>query len=131
MTFFHRSANANKVFKEKQMLLNLPCRKLKIDVVTRWNSVLDVLDRFLEQQPAISAALLSPEVRRSEKDLDRGGYNCGRGHRESSSADEKRNSGDVCREHSHTLCYCILMRCARVTVILLSLRNSNLPCMTT
>lgn len=50
-------------------LLNWPCRKLKIDVVTRWNSALDILDRFLEQQQAISAALLSPEVRRSEKDL--------------------------------------------------------------
>ncbi|XP_039510910.1 E3 SUMO-protein ligase ZBED1-like [Pimephales promelas] len=62
VTFFHRSANANKVFKEKQRLLNLPCRKLTIDVVTRWNSALDMLDRFLEQQPAISAALLSPEL---------------------------------------------------------------------
>lgn len=40
-----------------------------LDVVTRWNSALEMLERFLEQQPAISAALLSPEVRRSEKDL--------------------------------------------------------------
>ncbi|RXN18620.1 zinc finger BED domain-containing 1-like protein [Labeo rohita] len=64
VTFLHRSANADKVFKEKQMLLNLPCRKLKTDVVTRWISARDVLDRFLEQQP-----LLSPEVRRREKDL--------------------------------------------------------------
>ncbi len=67
--FFHRSTNANRAFKEKQTLLNFPCRKLKIDVVTRWNSALDMLDRFLEQRQAISAALLSPEVRRSEKDL--------------------------------------------------------------
>ena len=28
-----------------------------------------MLERFLEQQPAISAALLSPEVRRNERDL--------------------------------------------------------------
>lgn len=58
--FFHRSTNTNNVFKEKQMLLNLPWCKLKTDVVTTWNSALDMLYRFLEQQPAISAALLSP-----------------------------------------------------------------------
>lgn len=43
--------------------------KLITDVVTRWNSAHDMLERFLEQQPAICAALLSSEVRKSEKDL--------------------------------------------------------------
>ncbi|XDV25966.1 hypothetical protein PO909_029788 [Leuciscus waleckii] len=67
--FFHRSSIASHTLKVKQKLLDLPSHKLKTDVVTRWNSALEMLERFLEQQPAISAALLSPEVRRSEKDL--------------------------------------------------------------
>lgn len=67
--FFHRSTTACHKLKEKQKLLNLPVHKLVTDVVTRWNSSLDMLIRFLEQQPAISAALLSPEVRRNEQDL--------------------------------------------------------------
>lgn len=52
-----------------QKLLQLKAHKLTIDVVTQWNSALEMLERFLEQQPAISATLLSPEVRRNEKDL--------------------------------------------------------------
>ncbi|CAM4275828.1 unnamed protein product [Leuciscus chuanchicus] len=64
--FFHRSTTATRILKEKQ---KLNAHKLKIDVVTRWNSALEMLERFLEQQPAISAALLSPDVRRNEKDL--------------------------------------------------------------
>lgn len=67
--FFHRSTTATRILKEKQTLLQLKADKLTLDVVTRWNSALEMLERFLEQQPAISAALLSPEVRRSEKDL--------------------------------------------------------------
>ncbi|KAK9961837.1 hypothetical protein ABG768_007237 [Culter alburnus] len=67
--FFHRSTMATRILKEKQKLLQLNAHKLKIDVVTRWNSALEMLERFLEQQPAISAALLSPDVRRNEKDL--------------------------------------------------------------
>ncbi|XP_056116473.1 E3 SUMO-protein ligase ZBED1-like [Rhinichthys klamathensis goyatoka] len=67
--FFHRSTTATRILKDKQKLLQLNARKLKIDVVTRWNSALEMLERFLEQQPAISAALLSPDVRRNEKDL--------------------------------------------------------------
>lgn len=46
----------------------MPAHKLVIDVVTR-NSALEMLERFLEQQPASLAALLSPEVRRNESDL--------------------------------------------------------------
>lgn len=55
--------------KEAQGLLGLPVHRLVADVVTRWNSIVEILDRFLEQQPALSVALLSPEVRRNEKDL--------------------------------------------------------------
>lgn len=67
--FFHRSCIASHTLKVKQKLLDLPSHKLKTDVVTRWNSALEMLEWFLEQQPAISAVLLSPEVRRSEKYL--------------------------------------------------------------
>ena len=67
--FFHCSTTATRVLKEKQKLLQLKAHKLTIDVVTRWNSALEMLERFLEQQPAISAALHSPEVRRNESDL--------------------------------------------------------------
>uniref|UniRef100_A0A3P9CVN5 BED-type domain-containing protein n=1 Tax=Maylandia zebra TaxID=106582 RepID=A0A3P9CVN5_9CICH len=68
-SFFHRSTIANRKLKEKQKILNLPAHKLVTDGVTRWNSTLEMLERFLEQQPAISAALLSPEVRRSDSNL--------------------------------------------------------------
>ncbi|XP_037829561.1 E3 SUMO-protein ligase ZBED1-like [Kryptolebias marmoratus] len=69
VSFFRRSTTGSHILKEKQMLLRLPQHKLVTDVVTRWNSAHDMLERFLEQQPAICAALLSSEVRKSEKDL--------------------------------------------------------------
>uniref|UniRef100_A0A8C4SQW8 BED-type domain-containing protein n=1 Tax=Erpetoichthys calabaricus TaxID=27687 RepID=A0A8C4SQW8_ERPCA len=62
--FFHRSATANHVLKQKQKLLELAPHKLTTDVATRWNSAFDMIDRFLEQQPAICAVLLSAEVRK-------------------------------------------------------------------
>lgn len=66
--FFHCSTTASHKLKEKQRLLELPeVHELVTDVVTWWNSPLEMLDRFLEQQPAISAALLS--VRGSKQDL--------------------------------------------------------------
>lgn len=68
-SFFHRSTVASRKLKEKQKILNLPAHKLVTDGVTRWNSTLEMLECFLEQQPAISAALLSPEVRRSDSNL--------------------------------------------------------------
>lgn len=66
----HHSAIASHVLKEKQKLLNLEKHKLKTDVVTRWNSAHDMLQLFLEQQPVITAALLSNEVRKNEKDIN-------------------------------------------------------------
>ncbi|XP_053573689.1 E3 SUMO-protein ligase ZBED1-like [Bombina bombina] len=68
-TFFHRSTTANHCLKEKQKCLGLKNHKLITDVTTRWNSSYDMVERFLEQQPAIYATLLSPEVRKSESDL--------------------------------------------------------------
>lgn len=69
MSFSHPSSMASHKLKEKQRMLNLPIHNLLIDVVTRWSSLQDVLECFLEQQPAILAALLSPEVCRKESDL--------------------------------------------------------------
>lgn len=40
-----------------------------IDVATRWNSAEDMISRYLEQQPAIYAALTSKELRKREKDI--------------------------------------------------------------
>lgn len=76
VAFFHRSPVATTVLKEKQRLLGLPHHKLKADVKTRWNSCFEMLERFLEQQAAVMAALLDKKVRKgcdvhtlSENDL--------------------------------------------------------------
>lgn len=69
VAFFHRSTIATALLKEKQQLLNLPQHKLIIDVQTRWNAAVDMTSRFLEQQPAIFAALTSKDLRGREKDL--------------------------------------------------------------
>ncbi|XP_059910907.1 uncharacterized protein LOC132459985 [Gadus macrocephalus] len=72
VSFFHRSTVGAYELGEKQKLLGLPCHKLKTDVSTRWNSAFEMVDRFLEQQPAICATLLSPQRRtlRSASALD-------------------------------------------------------------
>lgn len=54
---------ANHTLETKQKMLQLPSHKLKTDVSMRWNSAYEILLLFLEQQPAVCAALLSPEVR--------------------------------------------------------------------
>jgi hypothetical protein len=42
VAFFHRSAIAANVFKIQADLLGIPNKKLKMDVVTRWNSAYEV-----------------------------------------------------------------------------------------
>lgn len=51
-------AKAPKQVCERQAQLHLPSRKLVVDVSTRWNSSLDMLACFWEQQPAVLNTLL-------------------------------------------------------------------------
>lgn len=67
--FFHQSAIGLHTLQEKQKLLELSAHRLITDVSTRWNSAHDMVERFLEQQPAITAALISAEVRKGDKDI--------------------------------------------------------------
>ncbi|XP_070408816.1 E3 SUMO-protein ligase ZBED1-like [Nothobranchius furzeri] len=67
--FFQRSTTASHCLKVNQKCLGLKNQKLLTDVPTRWNSSYDMVQRFLEQQPAICATLLSPEVRKGESDI--------------------------------------------------------------
>lgn len=67
MAFFHRSAVAANAFKVQADLLGIPNKKLKIDVVTRWNSAYEMIERYLEVQVAV--VLLSKDVKNKDKDL--------------------------------------------------------------
>ncbi|KAE8279169.1 Zinc finger BED domain-containing protein 4 [Larimichthys crocea] len=68
--FFHRSTTAAAVLTSKQKQLQLPPHKLIMDVITRWNSSLDMLERYLEQQEAIAASLASPQIKHNARDID-------------------------------------------------------------
>ncbi|KAJ8356661.1 hypothetical protein SKAU_G00194550 [Synaphobranchus kaupii] len=69
VTFFHKSTTAHHVLTVKQEMLGLPKHKLIHDVTTRWNTIHDMLERYVEQQPAIYAALLDKGVKKSAKDM--------------------------------------------------------------
>ncbi|XP_029575894.1 zinc finger BED domain-containing protein 4 isoform X3 [Salmo trutta] len=61
------------VLREKQQLLGLPQHSLILDVETRWNSLYLMIERFMEQYPAIQAAALDPRLRKAmtKDSLDR------------------------------------------------------------
>lgn len=69
VSFFHKSTTAMAVLKSKQSLLELPQHKLINVVLTRWNSSHDMVQRFLEQQAAIEAFLLTKDVKKNAKDV--------------------------------------------------------------
>ena len=60
---------AHAIFQKNQKLLGLPRHNLETDVQTRWNSAYEMVERFLEQQPAVTAALLSSEIRQTEEEI--------------------------------------------------------------
>ncbi|XP_076135696.1 E3 SUMO-protein ligase ZBED1-like [Alosa pseudoharengus] len=64
--FFYRNTTGADLLKQKQQQMALPGHTLINDVPTRWNSSHDMLERFLEQQPAIFATLMSRELRKGE-----------------------------------------------------------------
>ncbi|KAK7879204.1 hypothetical protein WMY93_034015 [Mugilogobius chulae] len=53
----------------KQEMLELPVHKLIHDVVTRWNSSYDMLERYVEQQAAIYSALMDKDIKKNVKDI--------------------------------------------------------------
>lgn len=69
VAFLHRSAVAANSFKVQADLLGIPNKKLKIDVVTRWNRAYEMIERYLEVQVAVVGALLSKDVKNKDKDL--------------------------------------------------------------
>lgn len=69
VSYFHRSTTATAVLKSKQQQLSLPIHKLVQDVQTRWNSSYEMIQRYLEQEPAIHAALSSPEIKKNIRDV--------------------------------------------------------------
>ncbi|XP_041361015.1 E3 SUMO-protein ligase ZBED1-like [Gigantopelta aegis] len=69
VSFFHRSTTAAALLKEKTKQQGLKNVKLLQDVPTRWNSACDMLERFLELQPAFYAALVAKEIRSNVNDI--------------------------------------------------------------
>ncbi|XP_078018496.1 E3 SUMO-protein ligase ZBED1-like [Epinephelus lanceolatus] len=69
VTFFHKSTTAHKVLADKQLMLNIPQHRLIHDVTTHWNTVHDMLERYVEQQPAIYSAILDKAVKKSVRDI--------------------------------------------------------------
>ena len=69
VNFFHRSTAATHVLKTKQEMLELAVHKLIHDVPTHWNTVYDVMERYVEQQAAIYSALMDKDVKKKDKDI--------------------------------------------------------------
>ncbi|XP_053180810.1 E3 SUMO-protein ligase ZBED1-like [Scomber japonicus] len=69
VTFFHKSTTAAQVLTNKQHMLNIPEHKLIHDVGTRWNTAHDMLEHYVEQQPAIFSAMVDKAVKNRGKDM--------------------------------------------------------------
>ena len=70
MTFFRRSTLAANVLRKVLEQLELPVLKPIVDVVTRWNSTLDMIERYMKIRPAIVVALTNPTVKSQHEALN-------------------------------------------------------------
>ena len=75
VTYFRRSTNAANALRKAISQLSLPSLKPIVDVSTRWNSTLEMLERFSLLRPAISVAQCNQSLRSnidilSERELD-------------------------------------------------------------
>lgn len=66
VSFFHRSPTAAHILERKQEMLSLAKHCLIQDMTTRWNSGYDMLERYLEQQAAVYAALTEQALKKKE-----------------------------------------------------------------
>lgn len=73
LTFLHQSPTATIVLASKQtasLSKDVNMHKLIMDVATRWNSSPDMMEHYLEQHLAITAALLSEDIQRNACEID-------------------------------------------------------------
>ncbi|CAH1238655.1 ZBED1 [Branchiostoma lanceolatum] len=66
ITYFRNSYLAKVVLKEKQQALGKPIHNLILDCKTRWNSSYLMVERFVEQYPAVVAACLDDRVKKKD-----------------------------------------------------------------
>ena len=66
----HNSCRYTQTEAEAVMHLEISEHRLIIDVDIRRNSSFDVVRRYLDQQPSIALALVSPSTRKDHKDID-------------------------------------------------------------
>ena len=69
IAFFMGRPKAKELLQEKRSLLRLPEQPLLLDSPKRWNSSYDMLQRFLEQEHAVRAALRSKDLHLAREDL--------------------------------------------------------------
>nr|XP_049461197.1 E3 SUMO-protein ligase ZBED1-like [Anopheles coluzzii] len=70
VTFFKKSSTATKKLSEVQTQLNYPVLKLKQDIVTRWNSTYDMLERFYKNKIPLLSCLDTIKVKTSLQNKD-------------------------------------------------------------
>ncbi|XP_072309606.1 E3 SUMO-protein ligase ZBED1-like [Eucyclogobius newberryi] len=66
ITYFRNSYLAKVVLKEKQVALGKPNHTLILDCKTRWNSSYLMVERFVEQYPAVVAASLKERIKKKD-----------------------------------------------------------------